>query len=773
VGALISLSGLASGTATADAEANYSFTGLKPGTYTITPSKNGYTFRPGSATVTLTSSSVAAVNFTASAVPSYSISGTITPISIGAGTLVTLSPYGYAVANRYGNFTFSNLPPATYTLSVARTGYTFSPAQLTIALNGAPSTGNNFSGTALTPLRLRYPDLKDIIPPSKMSIAGTGSSRVFQYTHDTFEGGNGPLEIQPVYNSASGNYQGFQHIYSFNNGTWTVSQSIPVAGAFVFDSAHGHFHFPFVTYGLYYSNPDGSIGGLVAPSVKDGFCIDNSFIYDSLLPNAGFGTWGPCSDPTSLRGLSIGAVDEYDQTDEGQAITIGNLPDGIYWLRALVDPNNYLAESDKTNNETDVQMQFTGNKITVLQIYKPVLPPPPAVTLVTPNGGTQVSGTIQLSATTASQGGSGMQFLIDGLPFGGVVTNSPYILNWDTTQVHNGNHWVAAQYTDSTGRIGTSAVASVSVRNPSTPAPIVTVTAPSAGSTVNAVTTLDATVASTNPISSVQFLADGASVGTPLTKPPYNTFWDTETYSMGAHTVTATATDNQGNIGNSAPVSVSVNNTNPPNVIGIDAQVYRDGTGIMTSPVFSTTTNSDLLVAFVALDGPTSGGQTATVSGAGLNWALLERSNTQLGDAEIWAAKASDFLSNATVIMQPTLGSSYHGTLVVIAFSNAVGPGIVGRSAAPSGPPDIYLPGVSAGNWVFAVGNDWDNPITRTPVSHQYLVHQRVDTTVGDTSWVQATIAPSTANSLIDIHDSSPTSDQWNYCAVEVVATRQ
>jgi hypothetical protein len=83
------------------------------------------------------------------------------------------------------------------------------------------------------------------------------------------------------------------------------------------------------------------------------------------------------------------------------------------------------------------------------------------------------------------------------------------------------------------------------------------------------------------------------------------------------------------------------------------------------------------------------------------------------------------------------------------------------------------LPGVSAGNWVFAVGNDWDNAIARTPVSGQVLVHQRVDTQVGDTYWVQSTTAASTANALVDIHDSAPTSDQWNYAAVEIVATRQ
>jgi hypothetical protein len=109
----------------------------------------------------------------------------------------------------------------------------------------------------------------------------------------------------------------------------------------------------------------------------------------------------------------------------------------------------------------------------------------------------------------------------------------------------------------------------------------------------------------------------------------------------------------------------------------------------------------------------------------------------------------------------------------VLAFTNASGAGIVGRAGAPTGAPDVYLPGVFAGNWVFAVGNDWDKAIGRTPVSGQVLVHQRIDTQSGDTFWVQSTAAPSLADGLVDIHDTAPTTDQWNYAAVEIVATRQ
>jgi len=206
----------------------------------------------------------------------------------------------------------------------------------------------------------------------------------------------------------------------------------------------------------------------------------------------------------------------------------------------------------------------------------------------------------------------------------------------------------------------------------------------------------------------------------------------------------------------------------------MDVTVSTNGSGTLQTPPFSTTQSGDLLVAFVAYDGPsTFSAQTASVSGAGLTWTLLKRSNFQHGTAEIWAAKATDILSSVTVLAQPGSGNSYDGSLTLIAFTNASGTGLVGQASAPSGAPDIFLPGVSAGNWVFAVGNDWDNAITRTPVSGQVIVHQWLDTATGDTFWVQATAAPSVASTLVDIHDSAPTTDQWNYAAVEIVATRQ
>lgn len=847
-------------------------------------------------------------------------------------------------------------------------------------------THNCFGQTSLN-----YPDLRVIVPTSRMSIVQTASGREFQYTHDTFNGGSGPLEIQPSYNPATGTYQGYQHVYTLDaSRRWSLAQSIPVAGVFVFHAEHGHFHFPFVSFGLYAVNATGGIGNPVAVSPKVGFCIGDSFIYDSTLPNAGaFGNWGSCSDPTSIRGLSIGAVDEYDRSDPGQSIPIDGLPDGTYWFRAIADPNNFLAESDKTNNETDVKLTITGNTVQILQTVVPVLSLPPTVNVVSPSNGATLSGMVNLSAGTAVTGGAGMQFLIDGQPLGAPIATPPYNLAWDTTGVVDGTHWLAAQYTNASGVVGTSPVVSVNVSNaggspgptgslqidskvfvdslgnlttpvstftsgdvvvafvaadgpttsaqsvtvsgggltwtlvqrsnsqfgtaeiwtanaanplanglvtstlasggfyqslsviafkgssgtgansarnassgapqisltstqagswtfgvgndwdsavsrvtpqtlwhqffaptgdtfwvqsqtapvnaagvavtlgdsspttdrwnfaavevlpaaastPDTTPPTVAITDPAGGSIVSATVALAATATDNRAVASVQFYLDNLPLGSAITTPPFMTSWDTTTASNGSqHTITASATDTSGNTASSAPVSVTVDNSHPPKLIKKDVTVFTDGKGTMSTPSFSTPAAGDLLVAFLSYDGPANSPQTGIVSGAGLTWTLLKRSNAQAGTAEIWAATAPGTLSGAIVTAQPgSNGNSYHGSLTVIAFANAAGAGIVGQASAPTGVPDIYLPGISAGNWVFAAGSDWDRAVARTPVSGQTLVHQRVDTQVGDTFWVQSTTAPSTANGLVDIHDNSPTNDRWNYVAVEIVASR-
>jgi len=75
-GATVSWSGASSGSVTADGSGNYNTGNLIPGSYTITPSKTGYSFSPSNSSQTITNANITGVNFTATqivvATPTFS-----------------------------------------------------------------------------------------------------------------------------------------------------------------------------------------------------------------------------------------------------------------------------------------------------------------------------------------------------------------------------------------------------------------------------------------------------------------------------------------------------------------------------------------------------------------------------------------------------------------------------------------------------------------------------------------------------------------------------
>ena len=191
---------------------------------------------------------------------------------------------------------------------------------------------------------------------------------------------------------------------------------------------------------------------------------------------------------------------------------------------------------------------------------------------------------------------------------------------------------------------------------------------------------------------------------------------------------------------------------------------------------FSTSAANELLLAFIATD-YISGANTSvkSISGAGLTWTLVQRSNVQEGSSEIWRAFSATPLSTATVTA--TLSQSVVTSITVMSFAgvssawtNGAGAvGAVASSNAVSGAPAASLISTANNSWVIGVGNDFDKAVTRTAGSGQSLVHQYL-TPTGDTYWVQMLNSPiAAAGSTATINDTAPTKDSYNLSIVEIV----
>src|ERR1700687_1624943 len=113
-GATLTLSGAASGTATADSSGNYIFSGLPNGIYTVAPSHAGFTFIPSNQSMTVNGANIAGVNFTDNA--------------------AAVAP---TVATQPGNQTVTAGQTATFTVVAAGTA----PLSYQWQKNGANITG--------------------------------------------------------------------------------------------------------------------------------------------------------------------------------------------------------------------------------------------------------------------------------------------------------------------------------------------------------------------------------------------------------------------------------------------------------------------------------------------------------------------------------------------------------------------------------------------------------------------------------------------------------
>jgi hypothetical protein len=315
---------------------------------------------------------------------------------------------------------------------------------------------------------IAYPNLRVQVPTNEISISSpSANQRTLDFTHITWNAGDGPLEIDPHFDPATGQATATQALSTLTGPTtWSVVKSVPIVKPMTWDPP-SDYRFPLTGFGLYSNTAAGGVGTLLTTSPKVDFCMTPDTFVGGVPNTTATGIPSPddCDDPNGVLGLSVGWGDLYDHEDAGNNIDISNLPDGTYWLRAQADPGNYFAQSGPNQTVTDTQLQIKGTTVTVLQQVTPT-PTRPVVVVTAPKDGASITGTTTVQAVAADSATiTSVQFLVDGAPLGAPQTPTSPPTPYQTTLsgLSPGPHVLSAQATDANGFVGTAPGVTVNV----------------------------------------------------------------------------------------------------------------------------------------------------------------------------------------------------------------------------------------------------------------------------------------------------------------------
>ena len=187
---------------------------------------------------------------------------------------------------------------------------------------------------------------------------------------------------------------------------------------------------------------------------------------------------------------------------------------------------------------------------------------PPVIANITPASGTTVSGVVSLTANvTDDTEVQQVEFLINGTVVG-TDSSSPYSVSWNSTAVGNGTVNYSVKAVDTSGNPASSGNNTLTVKNDAA-APTINFNqppTPNAGDTVSGQVTLSANASDDIAVTKVEFLVNNLVVAT-VNASPYTATWNTTQNANGSASIVAKAYDGSGNVSPTAPLNLTVNNT--------------------------------------------------------------------------------------------------------------------------------------------------------------------------------------------------------------------
>lgn len=223
----------------------------------------------------------------------------------------------------------------------------------------------------------------------------------------------------------------------------------------------------------------------------------------------------------------------------------------------------------------------------------------PTVSMTSPanNATATAPASFTLSADAADADGTitKVEFFHSGSTLINTEFNAPYSVTWSNVPI--GSYSLTAKATDNSGNVTTSTAIAVTVTNA---LPVVNIVSPQNNSSFlpSAIINFDATATDANgSIVSVKFY-DGATLFQTETNPPYQ--FTRGGFTVGNHTITAVATDNNLAVSTSPPITFTISGSNPTPTVAITAPADGATVTSHTNVIINATATDDGSVASVS-----------------------------------------------------------------------------------------------------------------------------------------------------------------------------
>ncbi len=245
------------------------------------------------------------------------------------------------------------------------------------------------------------------------------------------------------------------------------------------------------------------------------------------------------SDGTIVR------VEFYDGATKLSTVTSG--PYTFDWIGATA--GNHVLTAVAVDNSGATTLSGVVN----LNVFNV----PPTVALTEPDPGQifDAPASVYMSANAADTDGTvvKVEYYANSIKIG-EASVAPYALFWNN--VFTGSYTLTAKATDNSGGFTISAPLSISVTNVDNVPPTVAITAPAAGLTPSGTITIHASASdSDGTVAKVEFYNGATKLGESTTA-PYSFTWNGA--SVGSHTLSAVATDNDAGVTTSPLVIINV-----------------------------------------------------------------------------------------------------------------------------------------------------------------------------------------------------------------------